>query len=74
METTRITEAIGRIEAALARIAAAPAPHRAGGDAQSGAQAESGRVIELVNAHEKLREEVADSLRDLDALIAQLEG
>ena len=31
------------------------------------------RVVELVNVHEKLREQVAESLRELDDLLAQLE-
>ncbi|MFN3988631.1 MAG: hypothetical protein ACK4IS_00060 [Erythrobacter sp.] len=71
METARIEQAITRIETALARIAAAhaatpPSP------ADTGA-ANSARVVELVNNHEKLREEVADAMRDLDALIGQLE-
>jgi hypothetical protein len=30
-------------------------------------------VVELVNAHEKLREQVAESLRELDAVLASLE-
>ena len=30
--------------------------------------------MKLVNNHEKLREEVADTLGDLDALIEELEG
>lgn len=67
MENTRAQQALTRIEAALARIAAARA-----GFPES--PATSARVIELVNTHEKLREEVADSLRDLDTLIEQLEG
>ncbi len=33
----------------------------------------SARVVELVNVHEKLREQVAESLRELDDLLAQLE-
>jgi hypothetical protein len=67
MEDSRIAQAMARIEAALARIAAAQASHAPGAVA-------SVRVIELVNTHEKLREEVAETLRDLDTLIEQLEG
>lgn len=67
MSDTRIEQAMARIEAALARIAAAQA------SAGNGAGA-SARVIELVNTHEKLREDVTETLRDLDTLIAQLEG
>lgn len=66
MEHSRIAQALTRIDAALARIAAVR-------DAAPEAPAASARVIELVNTHEKLREEVADALRDLDSLIAQLE-
>lgn len=69
MENSRITQAMSRIEAALARIAAARGP-----DAPSMIAAGTARVVELVNNHEKLREEVAESLRDLDVLISQLEG
>lgn len=71
MQHARIDQAITRIEAALARIAEA----RGSGGQSSGARgaATSARVVELVNSHEKLREEVAESLRDLDALIGQLE-
>ena len=48
----------------------------ASGDAvAANAEPESAaRVMELVNAHEKLREEVSDTLRDLDTLIDELEG
>ena len=67
MENSRITQATARIEAALARIAAAQASRAPGAGA-------SARVIELVNTHEKLRDEVAETLRDLDTLIEQLEG
>jgi hypothetical protein len=68
MDNSRIEQAMTRIEAALARIAAARGPDTP----QTGAAA-SARVVELVNTHEKLREEVAETLRDLDALIGQLE-
>lgn len=34
----------------------------------------SARIMALVNDHEKLREEVAETLGDLDALIEELEG
>lgn len=68
MDNSRIEQAMTRIEAALARIAAARAS-----DAPQTGTAASARVVELVNTHEKLREEVAETLRDLDALIGQLE-
>lgn len=43
----------------------------AGGDGKAGSS--SARVVELVNVHEKLREQVAESLRELDDLLAALE-
>lgn len=71
MHEDRIDSALGRIEAAMARIAAA----REAAQAQAGQPAgASARVVELVNAHEKLREQVAESLRELDNLIGQLEA
>lgn len=36
--------------------------------------ANSARVMALVNSHEKLREEVADTIGQLDALLEELEG
>lgn len=71
MEQGRIDKTLARIEAALARIAAAQDTVRPSPPVSPSGSA---RVIELVNTHEKLREEVADTLRDLDALIEQLEG
>lgn len=66
MTEARIEQALERIETALLRIAAARE--------QAGRQPSSSqRVIELVNTHERLREQVADTLRDLDGLIAGLE-
>ncbi len=52
-----------RIDAAREVVAGAEA--KAGGG--------SARVVELVNVHERLREQVAESLRELDDLLAQLE-
>ncbi len=71
MEQGRIDQALARIEAALARIAAAQDTARPSPPVSPSGSA---RVIGLVNTHERLREEVADTLRDLDALIEQLEG
>ncbi|QDH35136.1 hypothetical protein [Porphyrobacter sp. YT40] len=68
MSAERITAAIARIEAATARIDAVRET-----EAESKAAGASARVIELVNVHEKLREQVADSLRELDDLLAKLE-
>ena len=39
----------------------------------AGADIAQPRVAELVNTHEKLREQVAESLRELDDLLARLE-
>lgn len=84
MGESRIETAMARIEAALERIqtarpqfpdtdtavpAGADAPMSADADVAGGPS----RVLALVNAHEKLREEVAETLRDLDALIEDLE-
>ena len=71
MNADRIETALQRIEAAMARIDAA----RDSAAAASSAKAANGsaRVIGLVNAHEKLREQVAESLRELDDLLAKLE-
>jgi len=73
MHADRIQGALQRIEAAMERILAARAA--AGAQAEmTGAQASgSARVVELVNTHEKLREHVAESLRELDDLIGKLE-
>jgi len=70
MSADRIASALTRIEAAMARIDAA----RAGlGEGDARGQSSSARVVELVNVHEKLREQVAESLRELDDLLAALE-
>lgn len=79
MSTSPINAAAARLEAALARIEAARAKliedhGELAARAGAPAGASSGRVMALVNSHEKLREEVADTLRDLDALIEELEG
>ncbi|WDA40819.1 hypothetical protein [Erythrobacter sp. BLCC-B19] len=70
MTADRIAAALARIEAAIARIDAVR-------DSAAGAEAKaasgSARVVELVNVHEKLREQVAESLRELDDLLAKLE-
>jgi flagellin-like hook-associated protein FlgL len=70
MNADRIETALQRIETAVARIDAAR-EGAAAGSAKAGAG--SARVIGLVNAHEKLREQVAESLRELDDLLAKLE-
>ena len=69
MSADRIASAIARIEAAMERIDAARATLTVPG-AKSGAG--SAKVVELVNAHERLREQVAESLRELDDVLANL--
>lgn len=70
MNDSRIEQALARIENAMSRIVAA---REAAANMPTPSAAASARVIELVNSHEKLREDVADTLRDLDTLIEQLE-
>lgn len=70
MSADRIAAALARIEAAMVRIDAARGQ---GGSEDSKSTSGSARVVELVNVHEKLREQVAESLRELDDLLAQLE-
>jgi two-component sensor histidine kinase len=70
MTQSRVERALARLESALERIAAA----RQASPAKPADAAGSARVMALVNSHEKLREEVADTIGDLDALIAELEG
>ena len=74
MSEARIDEAMARLETALARIDAARAAMPADTpkpDSDEGAN--SPRIMALVNAHEKLREEVAETLTELDGVIAELE-
>ncbi len=82
MSAARIEQAMARINAAMARIDtarvegarvenAAATPETPVKEAEP---QNSARVMALVNAHEKLREEVADTIGELDALIEELEG
>ncbi|MFO6447144.1 hypothetical protein ACLBKU_08370 [Erythrobacter sp. NE805] len=72
MTADRIASALARIESAMVRIDAA---REAGGGSREGrAGGGSGKVVELVNVHERLREQVAESLRELDELLEQLEA
>ena len=73
MSATRIDEALARINAAMARIDAARLEMKSSTQGSETGQG-SARVMALVNAHEKLREEVADTLGELDTLIEELEG
>lgn len=70
MNADRIERALQRIEAAMERMDAARQGALA---ARAQPAAGSARVVELVNAHEKLREQVSESLRELDDLIGKLE-
>ena len=67
MDADRIERAIGRIAAAMERIAAARE------SLPASTEPSPARVASLVNAHEKLREQVAESLRELDDLLERLE-
>lgn len=67
----RISAAMERIDTARALIAAAPTPDVTPETNDGGGSA---RVMALVNAHEKLREEVADTIGQIDNLIEELEG
>lgn len=70
MVNDRIEQALTRIEVAMNRLAEArPDPAAKRGD-----NASSARIMTLVNDHEKLREEIAETLSDLDALIEELDG
>ena len=70
MNANRIERALERIEAAMERMDAAREGALA---ATAQPSASSARVVELVNAHEKLREQVSETLRELDDLIGKLE-
>ena len=69
MEGDRSQRAMARIEAALARIDAASAQIAATAQPST-----TPNVMSLVNKHEALREDVAATMRDLDKLIAEIEG
>jgi hypothetical protein len=75
MSESRIDKAMARISAAVSRIDAAREDVVAG-SASSAANdsASSTRVMELVNRHEKLREEVAETLSELDTIVEDLEN
>lgn len=75
MSAERINEAMSRINAAMARIDAARLDLKSSGKTEEKSDAPgSARIMALVNTHEKLREEVADTLGELDTLIEELEG
>ena len=66
----RISAAMERIDTARAEIASAPPSSHSTDAGETGGSA---RVMALVNAHEKLREEVADTIGQIDTLIEELE-
>ena len=78
---TRINAAMARIDAARTQIDDAHAAQlekiaSTNADTQGEEaldDAASGRVIALVDAHEKLREEVAETIGQIDNLIEELE-
>ena len=70
MGSDRIEQAVARIDAAMKRIGKA----RSQQSGKANDPANSARVMALVNSHEKLREEVADTIVQLDALLEELEG
>lgn len=75
MSAERIDEAMARINAAMARIDAARHDLKSSKKPETASENPgSARVMALVNAHEKLREEVADTLSELDSVIEELEG
>ncbi|MEM1053597.1 MAG: hypothetical protein AAGI28_16030 [Pseudomonadota bacterium] len=68
---------MSRIGAAMARIDAARLDLKSSARSNDTPEASaenpgSARVMALVNAHEKLREEVADTIGELDTLIEEL--
>ncbi|MEM6909279.1 MAG: hypothetical protein AAF494_11425 [Pseudomonadota bacterium] len=71
MSDPRIDQALKRISAALTQIESAPLDES---HSDSGCAAGSSNVTALIDAHEKLREDVAETLRELDQVIDELEG
>ena len=69
MEGDRRQRAMARIEAALARIDAASAKFSTSATPEAAPDA-----MDLVSKNEALREDVAAAMRDLDKLIAEIEG
>lgn len=69
MDGSRLDTARQRIDAAISRIGAACAAVPAKDVATANPS-----VLDLVNRHEKLREEVAATIREVDQLIGDLEA
>ena len=78
MSAARIEQAMARITAAMERIENARASAIAASPQVSATETAdtpgNARVMALVNAHEKLREEVADTIGQIDSLIEELEA
>lgn len=70
MSARRIEQAMNRITSAMERIDSAR--HEVGSSADDTPNA--ARVVSLINQHEKLREEVADTIGEIDSLIEELEA
>ncbi|MEE4200084.1 hypothetical protein [Erythrobacter sp.] len=67
---SRLKAAVERIDAARLDLSA----ERAETGHEARADTGSDRVLALVNAHERLREEVADTIGEIDTLIEELSG
>lgn len=78
MSASRIEQAMARINAAMSRIDGARAQIEEAPPAPpENSQSDTGsseKVMALVNAHEKLREEVAETIGQIDTLIDELEA
>lgn len=67
---TRIVAAMERIESAREAVGSAPGPSAQANPADAGNTA---KLMSLINAHEQLREEVAETIGEIDTLIESLE-
>ena len=74
MSAARIEQAMARLNSALGRIDAARGELATAPPSTAPDQGSSARVMAVVNGHEKLREEVADTIGQIDALIEDREG
>ncbi|MBV7267250.1 hypothetical protein [Erythrobacter ani] len=73
MGESRIVSAMTRIDAALERMASARSAISEKRDNTANGSSSQVKILALVNSHEKLREEVAETLSELDSVIAELE-
>ena len=81
MSAARIEQAMTRIVAAMERIESArdalgsippPSPPETD-DAKPSDSGNAAKLMSLINAHEQLREEVAETIGEIDTLIESLE-